>query len=342
MAAVLDWAAMVLPPEPSASLAPSHYAAVIFGAGPAGMSCAEALANFGLSPCVIERAAHIGGAQRNNFHPNLWLLGAPNESGAAMTERLCQHYQTLSLPTLHSSQAQRVAPRTGGGFVIDLSTPAGPMCIETFAIVLTTGTRPRATDALAALARRSRRVLIGPIDASLYEAMQQAHVLILGGGDNAFDHARLLAERGNRVTVCARGRFSARPAFHAACARRPEIALRAHCQAEIVAAGENEIFIRFAAGDTQRFDWLLVLYGYQPNSEWLTVFEPHIRPRLLASGHVVVDAWQRTDIAGIYAAGDLTAAPQPSVVVAMAQGLVAARAIERDWAQRRRVGSDSV
>ena len=42
----------------------------ILGAGPAGMSCANACLSFGLTPVVIERGPHLGGAQRDNFHPN--------------------------------------------------------------------------------------------------------------------------------------------------------------------------------------------------------------------------------------------------------------------------------
>jgi thioredoxin reductase len=154
-------------------------------------------------------------------------------------------------------------------------------------------------------------------------------VLILGGGDNALDHALYLAERGNRVRVCTRRAFSARKPFLDSCAARPEIELRADCLPDGYAAEADAVTVRWGR-ITVRYDWLLVMYGYRPNTDVLARFDAAIRPELADSGHVRVDAWQRTSVAGIYAAGDLTESPQPSVPTAIAQGLAAARAIERD------------
>jgi thioredoxin reductase len=83
-----------------------------------------------------------------------------------------------------------------------------------------------------------------------------------------------------------------------------------------------------------RYDWLLAMFGYLPNTELLTTFAEELRPALSVQGHVLTDVWQRTNVAGIYAAGDLTETPQPSVPTALAQGLVAARAAERDISTR--------
>ena len=69
------------------------------------------------------------------------------------------------------------------------------------------------------------------------------------------------------------------------------------------------------------------------SSTILTRFAPELRPSLSRSGHIQADIWQRTSVAGIYAAGDVTETPQPSVPTALAQGLVAARAAERDAEQ---------
>jgi thioredoxin reductase (NADPH) len=75
---------------------------------------------------------------------------------------------------------------------------------------------------------------------------------------------------------------------------------------------------------------LLVMYGYHPNTEVLERFAPGNRPSLSASGHIRADAWQRTSVPGLYAAGDITDPPQPSVLTALAHGLTAAKAIRVD------------
>jgi thioredoxin reductase len=310
------------PQPPSTSVA-------ILGAGPAGMSCANACLSFGLTPVVIERGDHAGGAQRTNFHPNLWMLGAPGESGETMTRRMADHYASLPVQTRYRTEVSH-AEREGGGFKLTLVGHGGTRDrLHADVIVLATGMRPRATPELERLADATRKVIIGPLSDTIRDGIRDARVLILGGGDNALDHALFLAERGNRVLVCTRRDFSARAGFLASCADRPEIELRAGCApVEISLSGET-LRARWASG-CEDFDWLLVMYGYRPNTDVLERLAPHIRPDMTVSGHVHVDTWQRTSSPGIYAAGDITDSPQPSVPTAIAQGLAAARAIERD------------
>lgn len=304
----------------------------ILGAGPAGMSCANACLSYGLEPVVIEAAEHVGGTQRNNFHPNLWMLGHPDETGEEMTRRLTAHFLELQV-TLHRGTRVRSVEPAGDGFVLQLATPEGAVTQHAQAIVLATGMRPRATPALEALATQSRRVIIGPLAEAIRDEIRNARVLILGGGDNALDHALFLAERGNTVRVCTRAGFSARKPFLSACAARPEIELKDHCIPSQLAVEGEQIVVQWG-GIGVRYDWLLVMYGYRPNTEVLDAFADEIRPAITVSGHIHVDGWQRTTVRGIYAAGDITDSPQPSVPTAIAQGLAAARAIERDLATK--------
>lgn len=301
----------------------------ILGAGPAGMSCANALLSFGLEPVVIERSDHIGGAQRTNFHPNLWMLGLPLESGREMTDRMSQHFLELPIVTHRNTEVLSVA-RSESGFRLSLAGPNGDFDLDAAAIVLCTGMRPRATPELEALARQSDKVIIGPLSDTIRDGIRDSCVLILGGGDNAFDHALFLAERGNHAVLCTRGRFSARQQFRDVCLQRKEIELREHCLPRSLSVGGRKLIVEWPLGE-DLYDWVLVMYGYQPNSEILERFTPEIRPATSGKGHIKVDNWQRSSVPGIYAAGDITESPQPSIPTAIAQGLAAARAIERQW-----------
>lgn len=313
--------------------APSPIVAIL-GAGPAGMSCANVCLSFGLAPLVIERGDHVGGAQRTNFHENLWLLGAPGETGETMTRRLAQHYASLPVTTHLRAELERVA-RDARGFQLDLNLAEGTRRLRAAALVLATGMRPRATAELAALAARSERIIIGPLSDAIRDRIRDASVLILGGGDNALDHALFLAKRGNRVQVAARAALSARAAFIAACANRENIELRARTAPLRLVPRQAGIQASWPDRDDSLHDWLLVMFGYLPNTDVLRDFDEALRPTLTPGGHVHVDGWQRTDVAGLYAAGDITDSPQPSVPTAIAQGLVAARAVERDLAAKR-------
>jgi thioredoxin reductase len=298
---------------------------VILGAGPAGMTCANALLSFGIAATLLERSGHLGGAQRTNFHPNLWLLGAPEESGRALTERMVRHFRSLPIEQHVGARLERVdaAP---AGFTVSWADTSGQHRQDAGALVVATGTRPYAPDDLRELAARSRRVLIGPLADAIRDDIRGQRVLILGGGDNALDHALYLAERGNSITVRTRRDFTARPHFLADCRAQPAIRLMVQRPAATPFLDGDRPRL---ADDATAYDWLLVMYGYRPNTELLDTFAPDLRPTLTPTGHIRVDTWQRSDIPGILAAGDITETPQPSVLGAMAQGLAAAKAIER-------------
>jgi thioredoxin reductase len=300
----------------------------ILGAGPAGMSCANALLSFGLEPLVIEHSAHVGGIQRANFHPNLWMLGLPGETGTQITERLARHYFELPINTLLNTQVVAVN-KSSAGFTLTLAEPGGKTEREVNALVLATGTQPKATPELEALAAESLQVVIGPLSERIRDEVHNARILILGGGDNALDHALFLMEHGNKVTVCTRGLFSARRQFKVASEAFSDIELLSGYSPAIQLAPDGRIDATWPERK-EHYDWLLVMFGYRPNNAILNRFEAGIRPALVPSGHILVDRRQQTTVAGIYAAGDVTESLQPSVPTAIAQGLAAAKAIEQD------------
>lgn len=301
----------------------------VIGAGPAGMSCANALLSFGLEPIVIERTGHVGGIQRGNFHPNLWMLGMPGETGIEITDRLTRHFFDLPL-ACHMNAEIRSVTRNMDGFRLRLDTAPDTFSLTVAAVVVTTGSRPRDTPELAALAQRSTRVIVGPLSEAIRDDIRSSRVLILGGGDNALDHALFLAKRDNRVTVCARRDFSARRHFLNTCTDCAHIELRRTCQPTDVTVSDAGVQVDWD-GTQEAYDWLLAMYGYEPNTTVLQCFDPGLRPRLTASGHIHVARGQRTSVSGIYAAGDVTDCIQPSVPTAIAQGLAAAKAVEQDY-----------
>jgi thioredoxin reductase len=249
-----------------------------------------------------------------------------------MSERMARHFAALPLTCIKQGRITTVSG-VAGDFTLDYETPAGQQSLTANAIVLATGTHPRSTSELVALAAKSERVIIGPLSETIRDDIRQARVLILGGGDNALDHALFLAERDNQIRVCTRRKFSARQPFQDTCSANPNIELRANCSPDSLYLEDDRIVATWGAIKV-RYDWLLAMFGYLPNTDVLTCFAPELRPSLSPSGHIQADTWQRTTVSGIYAAGDVTETPQPSVPTALAQGLIAARAAERDAEQQ--------
>ncbi len=65
----------------------------IIGGGPAGMSCALWLVNYGLRPVIIERESALGGMARLSPYPNDWLLGRPGESARENAAAFARHIE---------------------------------------------------------------------------------------------------------------------------------------------------------------------------------------------------------------------------------------------------------
>jgi thioredoxin reductase len=78
--------------------------------------------------------------------------------------------------------------------------------------------------------------------------------------------------------------------------------------------------------DEEDYDLLLVMYGWEP----VPVFASQLGLERDAKGYLAVDFHTcETSVRGVYAIGEVTARSHPSVVTAMADGVTAAKAIQR-------------
>lgn len=299
---------------------------VVVGAGPAGMSCALWLKNFGYRPIVLDRADAPGGIQKDNFHNNPWLLGFDEGSGAEIMQHLVRHYSGLGIDTIVATDIEHVT-KHNDGFLLRAKSAGKHVALEARCIVVATGAQPRLPHTLADAARASARVLVGPLATEIRDHIAGKSVLVLGGGDNALENSLHLARRDNRITICARGPIRGRKFFLDHCLAHPNIQVLQGCELKSATDDGTRVSAQTSQGQAY-YDYVLVMFGFQPNSAWLEAIDPAIRPRLNAAGFIDVDLWQRTSVAGIYAAGDVTNLQHPCVATAIAQGAVAAKAID--------------
>ncbi|WP_168735298.1 NAD(P)/FAD-dependent oxidoreductase [Pseudothauera rhizosphaerae] len=313
----------------------------ILGAGPAGLSAALWAHNLGLLPLVLERTERTGGNQNLNFLPNKSVLGQDGPTGPELARRFHAHARASGVDIRTGVHLERIARgEGGGGFVLYPAHGGADAAMPCAALVIATGTAYRGTEVLAGVPGfaelAAERVACGPFAFVGLEALRGKSVLIVGGGDNAFENASLLLAVGATVIVATRSQPRAQAAFMGP--------VLAHGQAEVLAdsrplrlaaAGER-IAARLATPGGERevvVDRIHVLAGYQPNStEPAALLLAGTGERLQTddAGYVRVDAWGRTGIAGVYAAGDVCEVDFPCVVSALAGGARAAKIIERD------------
>ena len=291
--------------------------AIVVGAGPAGASCAVWLRHLGLDPLLVEATDRIGGLAARNPFADIWTLTSPGQTGIEVAKQMARQVQAAGIDTWLDTRVLSVA-RATHGFDVQVQRGAhesqtdDAQTISAKTLVLATGVRPQPLPGHDG--RDYPSVIVGPGEQVMATDFTGARVALLGGGDNAFENYEFVKSRG---------------------------AISAHVYARTVRA-QKQFVNRVPTSDLtigtplvdpqartvngQPYDWILVLYGWQPNIGFLQ----HLPLALDARGFVQTDVQTaQASVDGVYAIGELAQRMHPCVPTAMADGVVAAKAIEK-------------
>lgn len=318
-----------------------QYGVAILGGGPAGLSAALWLHRLGLDPVVIEREERLGGMQNLNFLENDWVLGLRGLTGPMLAAQYSEHVAALGVTRL-TGQALRSIRQSGDGFDLTLhSSGTAPRMLSCRALVIATGTRYRAEEVLAEVQGfagiPARRFAFGPHAFLDSEALAGQRLLVIGGGDNAFENVRILAPDLRECWLAMRSPSRAQHLLKADVHRLvSEGRCRLLCPARLVSLEEkgaclNTVLHVGESRETLAVDRIHVLAGYEPNSRFIKdIFEPALASDipLDGQGYIRADALGRTAHPRIFAAGDICNPAAPSVASAVGQGSVVAKTIE--------------
>jgi thioredoxin reductase len=269
-----------------------HKEAIILGGGPAGLAAAIWLKKLGVDAVLLERSDALGGLQRRSPYENLWIPGVQGRTGQDVARAMADHAAVLGVEVRlnHTAPVSRGDLYQTGDF-------AAPY------VVSATGTIPR-----AGRFKPSPTVAIGPGEPM--EALDVAgrRVAILGGGDNAFDQARFVRDRGGEVTIFSR----AEP--------RAQRLLRDQIPEVRVVAGPYEARQKAMSVNGEAFDAFGVMYGFE------AVVPEGLKPRR-KGGYIQVNRLGETSLPGVYACGEVTDYWHPCVTTAAAHGIQVAKQI---------------
>jgi thioredoxin reductase (NADPH) len=294
---------------------------LIVGAGPAGSSAALWAASLDLAPLLLEADARAGGQlHRIHFEPRN-LAGGVSGDGAAIAARAREQLTAAGVEVRTESRAAGLHEVPGG---IEIRTERGDTITAPAALVAT-GLRRRTLGIPGEAALMGR----GVTDSATRDrdALADRDVIVIGGGDAAYENALLLDSLGCRVTLAIRGPVHARRAFQGRVAARPAIVTLHDAQAlEIIGVDAvRAVRFRTPAGEIERrTDAVVIKAGQVPNTEWCAgalALDP--------DGFVRVDAALRTSLARVFAAGDITRPAVAGIAVAEGQGALVAAHVAR-------------
>lgn len=278
--------------------------AVVVGAGPAGVSCAIWLKQMGFSVVVVDRNAQCGGLQLANPYTNTWIATSADAWGRdvakAMHDNMLRHRVDMRLG--------RSAVLAGAsGSIVEVALDDG----EAFSgrnLVLAGGVSPKSGGFVSRLG-----LIVGPGPSVANTRFEGEDVAILGGGDSAFENYLFAKERGARsVTIFARN-------------LRARSEMLAKVPVGDVVLGPCEVDADGRSVNGMAFGQILVLYGYEANAKSLLGMQLAMRP----DGFVATNEDCETSLPNVFAIGEIARRAHPCCVTAMADGVVAAKAIQR-------------
>ncbi len=293
---------------------------VIVGAGPAGISAALWAHTLELRYEALDAGGAAGGQLHRVYNKIVDYLGFPSaDDGAALATRFREHLDAIGVRTRQSRPAVH----------LDADAPAVETATERIAakfVLLATGVRRRTLGVPGEADFVGRGV--SPSASRYAERFRGKRVLVIGGGDAAFEEALILAGVCEHVTLAFRGDAPrARGDFRARAAATSVIEMAGHTDLVAIEGSqdvERAVLRREGVEIGIPVAGVFVCVGVIPNSNLMgTALD------LDQAGYVRVNARQRTSSPRVYAAGDVCSGSSLTISAAVGQGAAAIKDMQR-------------
>lgn len=292
------------------------YDLLIVGAGPAGLSAAIYARRAGLNTLVLEKA--FAGGQMTTTPEVENYPGIERISGFELSANMEKHARAQGAEFL----ADDVTALELTGEHKQVTTTQG--AYQARAVILAMGAKRRLLGIPGEERLSGRGVsYCATCDGGFF---RDKDVCIIGGGNTALEDALYLAGICKRVyLIHRRDAFRGFKSFDDAVRRHPRIELALSCVPEEILGEDQVERVRIKdvkSGETRELpvSAAFVAVGTIPDTELIRG-----QVTLDAGGYVEAGEDTRTNLPGVYAAGDLRRKPMYQIVTACADGAVAAR-----------------
>ena len=293
---------------------------LIVGGGPAGAAAAVYAARKGIRTGMV--AERMGGQVLDTVGIENYISVQQTE-GPQFAAALERHVRDYEVDMMNLQRASALVPATTEGGLIEVQFENGAS-LKSRTVIITTGARWRSMNVPGEEQYRNKGVTYCPhCDGPLFKGK---HVAVIGGGNSGVEAAIDLAGVVSRVTVL---EYAPELKADAVLQRKlhslPNVTVITNAQTtEVTGDGSRVNGLHYtdrATGEAQQvaLEGIFVQIGLLPNTDWLkgTV-------ELTRFGEVEVDSHGRTDVPGVFAAGDCTTTPYKQIVIAAGDGSKAA------------------
>ncbi|MDR1444911.1 MAG: FAD-dependent oxidoreductase [Treponema sp.] len=295
---------------------------IIIGAGPAGLTAAQYGARANLRTLVFERLAPGGQVLTidvlENYPGNVGEDSGHPRSGFEFARDL--HRQALEFGASFTNVQVEALKKEGDFFAVTLENGETKRAA---ALILATGAAHRTLGIPGEAEFTGRGVSYCAVcDGPFF---RNKKIVVAGGGDAACDEAQYLSRLSSQVIlVHRRDRFRAQEALVERVRNNPHIEVRLNTIVWEVRGEQTlrSLVLECNAGTgrtyTEDADALFVFAGAVPQTSLVPGAEKDV------AGYIITDQRMESSIPGLFAAGDVRSSPFRQVVVAAAEGAIAA------------------
>lgn len=297
------------------------YDVIIIGAGPAGLAAGIYAGRGRMKALIIEKAAE-GGQIIQTAEIENYPGGLPEESGPTLIDRMVAQAVKFGVEKLSDTVES-----------VELSGPVKTVtCSKDVykgkTVIIASGATPAPIGCPGEQEFTGRGVsYCATCDGAFFQGLE---VFVVGGGDSAVEEAIFLTKFARKVTIIhRRDELRAAKFIQEKAMKNPNISflwdsvvkelsgegLLESMVVENVKTGEQTV-IKAAAEDG--IFGVFVFIGLRPASE---LFSGQVE---MEKGYIITDDNMKTNVAGVFAAGDIRVKSLRQVVTAVADGAIAA------------------
>ena len=289
---------------------------LVIGSGPAGFAAALYAARADLNP-VLLTGMELGGQVSLTYTVENYP-GFPEGVGG------------VELIELFQKQAERFGAKVEFDTVVGVDFSAKPFIVRTYsseyladAIVITTGATPSHLNVAGEVELTGRGVsYCATCDGWFFK---DRDVIVVGGGDSALEEGIFLTRFAKSITIIhRREELRASAILQARAQKNPKIKFIWNSVVTDIIGDEAVKAVRLKNVRNMEVieipaDGVFVFIGHTPNSQ---VFENQVE--LDAQGYVIVDPLMHTNVAGVFAAGEVADPTFRQVITSAGMGAAAA------------------
>ena len=303
--------------QPSGEIAVSHQDVVVIGGGPAGTAAAIYAARKGQRVAIVADA--IGGQVLETTGIEN-LISVPRTTGRQLGNDLKGHLKEYPVHILENRKVMSLQIEEGKKAVI---TSSGEKLLAD-AVIIATGASWRRLNVPGEKEHIGAGIAFCThCDGPLYKAKR---VVVVGGGNSGLEAAIDLSAIASHVTVLEylpqlKGDNVLQEKLHSLTNVTVQTSVAVQ---EVIGNGKTVTAIRYKERNSDQeqtltTDGVFVQIGLSANSAFAKDLV-----ETTPQGEIRIDAFCRTNVPGIYAAGDVSTVPYKQIIIAMGEGAKAA------------------